>query len=95
MSLFINMCYNFNSFAMGKRWAGVVRLIGIGWYIAACIILGTLGGHWIGQKLGGDSNEIILTIVGLILGLIVAFVGVYRIVKSTLTNSNDKGNTDA
>jgi len=77
---------------MGKRWAGVIRLIGIGWYIAACIILGTLGGHWIGQKLGGDSNEIILTVVGLILGLIVAFVGVYRMVKSALTNNNDKGN---
>jgi uncharacterized protein YneF (UPF0154 family) len=77
---------------MGKRWAGAIRLIGIGWYIAACIILGTLGGHWIGQKLGGDSNEIILTVVGLILGLIVAFVGVYRMVKSALTNNNDKGN---
>jgi hypothetical protein len=77
---------------MGKRRAGVIRLIGIGWYITACIILGTLGGHWIGQKLGGDSNEIILTVVGSILGLIVAFVGVYRMVKSALTNNNDKGN---
>ena len=95
MSLFINICYNFNSFTMGKRWVGAIRLLGIGWYIVACIILGTLGGHWIGQKLGGVSNEIILTIVGLILGLIVAFVGVYRMVKSTLTNNNDKGNTDA
>ena len=92
MSLFINMCYNFNSFAMGKRWAGVIRLIGIGWYIAACIILGTLGGHWIGQKLGGVSYEAILTIVGFILGLIVAAVGAYRLVKPALTNNNDKGN---
>ena len=92
MSLFNNMCYNFNSFAMGKRWAGALRLIGIGWYIAACIILGTLGGHWIGEKLGGVDYEVSLTIVGLILGLAVAFVGVYRIIKSTLTDNNDKGN---
>jgi uncharacterized membrane protein YqgA involved in biofilm formation len=77
---------------MGKRWAGAIRLIGIGWYIAACILLGALGGRWIGQKLDGRSSETILTIVGLFLGLIIAFLGVYRMVKSALTNNNDKGN---
>jgi hypothetical protein len=77
---------------MDKRWAGVLRLIGIGWYIAACILLGTLGGRWVGQKVGGNSSEVIFTILGLILGLIVAFLGVYRMVKSTLTNDKDKGN---
>jgi uncharacterized protein YacL len=74
---------------MDKRRAGVLRLIGIGWYIAACILLGTLGGRWVGQKVGGNSNEVIFTVLGLILGLIVAFLGVYRMVKSTLTD--DKG----
>jgi uncharacterized membrane protein YqgA involved in biofilm formation len=78
---------------MGTRWAGAIRLIGIGWYIAACILLGALGGRWIGQKLDGRSSETILTIVGLFLGLIVAFLGVYRMVKSTLTNDKDKGNS--
>jgi uncharacterized membrane protein YqgA involved in biofilm formation len=78
---------------MGKRWAGAIRLIGIGWYIAACILLGALGGRWIGQKLDGRSSETILTIVGLFLGLIVASLGVYRMVKSTLTNDKDKGNS--
>lgn len=95
MSLFSDMCYNLNSLIMGKRWAGAIRLIGIGWYIVACIILGTLGGHWIGQKLGGVTYEVILTIVGLILGLIIAFVGVYRIVEFTIMNNNDKSNTNA
>jgi uncharacterized protein YneF (UPF0154 family) len=74
---------------MDKRWAGVLRLIGIGWYIAACILLGTLGGRWVGQKVGGNSGEVLFTVLGLILGLIVAFLGVYRMVKSTLTD--DKG----
>ncbi len=78
---------------MGKRWAGAIRLIGIGWYIAACILLGTLGGRWVGQKVGGNSSEVIFTILGLILGLTVAFLGVYRMVKSTLTNDKDKGNS--
>jgi uncharacterized protein YneF (UPF0154 family) len=77
---------------MGTRWAGAIRLIGIGWYIAACILLGALGGRWIGQKLDGRSSEVIFTILGLIGGLIVAFFGVYRMVKSALTNNNDKGN---
>ena len=78
---------------MGKRWAGAIRLIGIGWYIAACILLGTRGGRWVGQKVGGNGSEVIFTILGLILGLILAFVGVYRMVKSTLTNDKDKGNS--
>lgn len=95
MSLFSDMCYNLNSLIMGKRWAGAIRLIGIGWYIVACIILGTLGGHWIGQKLGDVTYEVILTIVGLIFGLIIAFVGVYRIVEFTIMNNNDKSNTNA
>jgi len=78
---------------MDKRWAGILRLVGIGWYIAACILLGTLGGRWVGQKIGGNSSEVIFTILGLILGLIVAFLGVYRMVKSTLTNDKDNGNS--
>ena len=77
---------------MDKRWAGILRFLGIGWYIIACILLGTLGGRWVGQKIGGNSSDVIFTILGLILGLIVAFLGVYRMVKSTLTNDKDKGN---
>ena len=67
---------------MGNRWAAVFRFIGIGWYIGICILLGALGGRWLGQKLDGGSGEIILTIVGLFLGLIVAFYGTYRMVKA-------------
>jgi len=78
---------------MDKRWAGILRFLGIGWYIIACILLGTLGGRWVGQKVGGNSSEVIFTVLGLILGLIVAFLGVYRMVKSTLTNDKDNGNS--
>jgi putative Ca2+/H+ antiporter (TMEM165/GDT1 family) len=77
---------------MGKRWAGVIRFIGIGWYIAACILLGALGGRWIGQKLDGRSSEVIFTILGLIGGLIVAFFGVYRMFRAIESNNQDKGN---
>jgi F0F1-type ATP synthase assembly protein I len=76
---------------MGKRWAGVLRFVGIGWYIAACILLGALGGRWIGQKLDSRSSEVIFTILGLIVGLIVAFLGVYRMFRVIESDNQDKG----
>ena len=76
---------------MGKRWAGVIRFVGIGWYIAACILLGAFGGRWIGQKVDGHSSEVIFTILGLVLGLIAAFLGVYRMFRTIETDNQDKG----
>jgi hypothetical protein len=76
---------------MGKRWAGVIRFVGIGWYIAACILLGALGGRWVGRKLDGNSSEVIFTLLGLGLGLIVAFFGVYRMVKAIESDNQDTG----
>jgi F0F1-type ATP synthase assembly protein I len=75
---------------MDKRRAEVIRFIGIGWYIAACILLGALGGRWIGQKLDGRSSEIIFTILGFILGLIAAVLGVYRMFRAIENNNQDK-----
>jgi len=76
---------------MGKRWAEVLRFLGIGWYIAACILLGVLGGRWLGQKLDGNSSEAIFTLLGLGLGLIVSFLGVYRMFRAIESDNQDKG----
>jgi len=76
---------------MGKRWADVFRFVGIGWYIAVCILLGVLGGRWIGQQLEFSSSEVIFTLLGLFLGLTVAFFGVYRMVKAILSNRDNSG----
>jgi len=72
---------------MASRGAAAFRFVGIGWYIGTCILGGTLGGRWIGQQIGGSGAQVILTIVGLMLGLIVAFYGTYRMVKE-LTSEN-------
>jgi ATP synthase protein I len=58
-----------------SRWAVALRFIGVGWFIAISILLGVGGGLWLDSKFGTSP---ILVIVGLILGLIVAFYGVYR-----------------
>ncbi len=80
---------------MGRRSAEVVRFVGIGWYIAVCILVGVLGGRWLGQKLDGSSSEAIFIILGLLLGLAVAFFGVYRMLRPIMSEkqNNDKGNS--
>ena len=65
-----------------------MRLIGVGWYIGGCIVLGVLGGLWLDGKF---NTSPVLVIVGLILGVAVAFYGVYRMI---IPNINRKQNKD-
>ncbi len=69
-----------------RRWELALRLIGMGWYVGICILLGVLGGLWLDNKL---HTRPIMVIVGLLLGIIVAFYGVYRMI---LPNINQKNN---
>jgi ATP synthase protein I len=66
------------------KWGPAVRLIGIGFYISACIVGGIVGGLWLDQKL--DTKPIFL-LVGLILGLILAFWGVYQMIVPMVNNN--------
>ena len=58
----------------------------MGWFIGICIILGVVGGLWIDNKF---NTSPVLVIVGLILGVIIAFYGVYRMI---LPNINKRQN---
>jgi hypothetical protein len=51
-----------------------VRLLGIGWYFAFCIIAGIVGGVLLDRQVEKDH---IFTFVGLFLGLVLAFFGGY------------------
>lgn len=51
-----------------------VRLLGIGWYFALCIVVGIVGGVLLDRQVGRDH---IFTLIGLFLGLILAFFGGY------------------
>ena len=70
-----------------SRWAAAFRLIGVGWYVGACIILGVLGGLWLDTKF---NTTPLLVIVGLLLGVITAFYGVYRMILPNIDKKKNK-----
>jgi len=57
------------------KWAPSVKILGVGFYIVACIIGGILGGLWLDRKF---NTEPIFLLIGLVLGLVTAFWGVYE-----------------
>jgi len=61
-----------------------LRLVGVGFFVAGAIILGVLGGRWLDGKL---NSEPFWTIAGLLLGIIVAFYGVYNMLKPFMDNN--------
>ena len=56
-------------------------LIGIGWYIATCIVIGTLAGLWLD---GQTDTRPVFTLLGIALGLITAGYGGYRLLMDVL-----------
>ena len=77
-----------------RRRMSALGTMGVGFYVSATIILGLVGGIWLDNKL--DSKPL-WTIVGLVLGIVVAFYGVYTMMRPFLGNRNtdtkkNKGN---
>ena len=64
-----------------------MRLLGLGWYVALCMILGVMGGLWLDGKL--DVRPL-FTLLGLALGIAVAFYGAYKLVQPLLNNLNNE-----
>jgi F0F1-type ATP synthase assembly protein I len=72
-----------------NKWILASRFIGVGFFIGISIILGILLGRWVGSLL----HTPLLVIAGLLLGIFVAFWGVYRMLKPLLENDkNNRGN---
>jgi ATP synthase protein I len=71
------------------RWQAALRLIGLGWYVGLCISLGVWGGLWLDDKL---NTKPVLVIAGLIIGVIVAFYGVYQMLLPLIRDKQDKEN---
>ena len=73
-----------------SRWAAALRLVGVGFFIGGSIVLGVLVGLWLDSRL---NTEPILVIVGLILGVAVAFYGVYQLLLPLIGNKRGKENS--
>ena len=73
-----------------SRWIAALRLAGMGFYIGGSIILGVVAGRWLDGLL---NTKPVLVIVGLILGIVVAFYGVYIMVRPFIGNKQKKGNS--
>lgn len=72
-----------------KRWVAALRLTGVGFFIAACILMGTLAGLWLDSKL---NTSPLFMIGGLVVGLAVAVYGVYQMIRPLMNNKQDKEN---
>jgi F0F1-type ATP synthase assembly protein I len=66
-------------------WVLALRLSGLGFYIALCIVGGIVAGVLVDRALG---SKVIFLLVGLMLGCVSAFYGTYKMV-SPLLDSNE------
>ena len=71
------------------RWVAALRLVGVGFFIGGSILLGVVAGRWLDTRLNSEPTWMI---VGLFLGLIIAFYGVYRMLLPLMSNKQDKEN---
>jgi ATP synthase protein I len=69
-----------------NRWVPAFRLTGIGFYIVTCIVGGTFVGWWLGGK------RPVFMIIGLVVGLVLAVYGVYRMIRPLLEDNHNKEN---
>lgn len=58
-----------------SRTIAALRLIGVGFFIGVSIVLGVTAGLWLDNRF--DTSPV-LAIIGLLLGIVVAFYGVFQ-----------------
>jgi len=73
-----------------SRWVAALRLTGVGFFIGGSIVLGVVAGRWLDNRL--DTSPV-LVLVGLLLGIVVAFYGVYRMLLPLIGSKRDKENS--
>ena len=68
-----------------SRWVAAMRLTGVGFFIGGAITLGVFTGLWLDEKLSTS----LFWIIGLVLGLIVAVYGVFRMLLPLIKNKRN------
>ena len=72
-------------------WVLAVRLTGLGWYVALCIVFGIVGGLALDGLL---ETEPLFMLLGILLGSVVAFWGLYKMVQPLLNAAASQGKND-
>ncbi|MDP2931721.1 MAG: AtpZ/AtpI family protein [Chloroflexota bacterium] len=70
-----------------SRWEAALRLTGVGFFIGGSILLGVVLGLWLDSRF---NTRPILVIVGLLVGIVVALYGVYRMLLPLMGNKRNK-----
>ncbi|MBI2916390.1 MAG: AtpZ/AtpI family protein [Chloroflexi bacterium] len=71
---------------MKPRWVWALQFVGVGWYIALCIVLGALGGVWLDRRLGTMP---LFSLLGVLGGIVLGFYGLYRMLVPGLHQNNE------
>lgn len=62
-------------------WVLALRVMGLGWYVVACVLVGALGGVWLDNL---ADTKLLFTLLGVLLGTVAAFYGLYKMIKPFL-----------
>ena len=68
-------------------WLVALKLTGLGWYVALCVLAGVILGIWLDRLF---SMAPIATVVGTVMGSTLAFWGLYRMVVPILYGSSNQ-----
>ncbi len=72
-------------------WVLAVRLTGLGWYVALCIVFGVVGGLALDGLL---ETKPLFMLLGILLGSVLAFWGLYKMVQPFLNAAASQGKND-
>ena len=73
---------------MRYPWLTMLSMMGMGFYIAIVIVLGIWGGHWLDGKFNTGP---LWLIIGLFLGIAVAVLGVFNMLKPFIESARKTG----
>jgi uncharacterized ion transporter superfamily protein YfcC len=66
------------------KWLPALKLTGIGFFIATCIVGGAFIGWWLGDK------QLLYIMIGLVAGVLIAGYGVYRMLRSIINEQKNQ-----
>lgn len=72
-------------------WVLALRLTGLGWYVALCIVFGVVGGLALDGLL---ETKPLFMLLGILLGSVVAFWGLYKMVQPLMNAAATQGKND-